>query len=230
MENLLSHKTQKKIQETNISTWRRTVCGDLSSTFRPYNGEEIKLPTFVKKDSFIQGVHQAKFKKVPSNFKKLTPEEIIQINQSPASSPHLPQQEKGVRPSSALPYQLHTVGKLEKSNDPAFQLALSAKNDAFGKNAAGAPFQVYVPGKYRNGKEKPFEELKAWSYAVSAGDTLIDKWPLQNFENEAYHLCVYGPNGFFRELSGNANDPHIAIDCDYQRATSQGQSLTVMLS
>ena len=225
MEQFLSHKTKKKIQETNISTWRRTVCGDLTSTFRSYNGEEIKLPTSVKKDSFIQSVHQAKFKKVPSNFKKLTPEEIKEINQNPALSLHLPQQEKGLRPSSALPYQLYTVGKLD-SNKSSFRLSLEAKNEVFGENAAGAPFQVYAPDKYRNGKENPFEELKAWSYAVSAGDTLMDKWPLQNFENETYHLCVYGPNGFFREFRGNVNDPSISIDSDYQGATSQGQSLT----
>ena len=38
LENFLSKKFGKKIEEPNISQWRRTVCGDLTSTFRPDNG------------------------------------------------------------------------------------------------------------------------------------------------------------------------------------------------
>jgi phospholipase C len=225
MEHFLSHKTKKKIEETNTSAWRRTVCGDLTSTFRPYNGEEIKLPKAVVKDSFIQSVHQAKFKKAPSNFKKLTPEEIDRINSNPVSSPLLPQQEQGIRPASPLPYQLYTDGKLS-DDKKSFQIKLSAQNEIFGKNAAGSPFHVYAPGKYRKNKDTAFEDLKAWSYAVSAGDTLADSWPLQNFENDTYHLCVYGPNGYFREYRGNADNPQFTVQCEYQRSSPQAKQLT----
>ncbi len=225
MEHFLSHKTKKKIEENNISAWRRTVCGDLTSVFRPYNGGEIKLPTSVEKDSFIQSVHQAKFKKVPSNFKKLSPEEIAEINRNPSVSPLLPKQEKGIRPASALPYELYATGKLS-ADKKSFQVQLSAKNDVFGKKAAGAPFHVYAPNKYRKGKEAAFEDLKAWSYAVMAGDALTDSWPLENFEKDAYQLCVYGPNGFFRDYQGNANDPQLNIECEYQRSSPQGKQLT----
>ncbi|WP_428664108.1 phosphocholine-specific phospholipase C [Runella sp.] len=224
MEHFLSHKTNKKIEETNISAWRRTVCGDLTSTFRPYNGEEIKLPTPVVKDSFIQSVHKAKFKKAPSNFKQLSATDIEQINKNPAASPLMPQQEKGIRPSSALPYQLYTEGKLS-ADRKTFQIQLSAKNEVFGKKAAGSPFNIYAPNKYRT-KEGAFENLKAWSYAVTAGDTLTDTWPLQNFENDQYHLRVYGPNGFFREYIGNTNDPQFLAQCEYQRSSPQGKQLT----
>ncbi len=31
------YKTGKEIIESNISEWRRTVCGDLTSVFRPYS-------------------------------------------------------------------------------------------------------------------------------------------------------------------------------------------------
>ncbi len=34
---------------------------------------------------------------------------------------------------------------------------------------------------------------------------------LDEFENGAYHLKVYGPNGFYREFKGNANDPAIML-------------------
>src|SRR5215471_2297780 len=36
LEKLLSHRTGKVIREPNISAWRRAVCGDLTSVFRPY--------------------------------------------------------------------------------------------------------------------------------------------------------------------------------------------------
>ncbi|MDB5211642.1 MAG: phospholipase phosphocholine-specific, partial [Sediminibacterium sp.] len=59
LEHFLSHKTGKKIQEPNITNWRRTVCGDLSSVFRPYNGEKTVFPTPVKKEPFIESIHKA---------------------------------------------------------------------------------------------------------------------------------------------------------------------------
>lgn len=225
MEHFLSHKTKKKIEETNISAWRRTVCGNLTSAFRPYNGEEIKLPVSVVKEAFIQSVHKAKFKKAPSNFKKLTTEDIEQISRNPAASPLMPQQEKGIRPASALPYELYADGKLS-ADKKTFQIHLSAKNDVFGNKAVGSPFHVYAPHKYRTQADGAFEDLKAWSYAVKAGDTLTDNWPLQNFENERYLLRTYGPNGFFREYRGNANDPQLQIQCEYQRTSPQGKQLT----
>jgi phospholipase C len=44
LEKFLSKKFKKNIEETNISAWRRAVCGDLSSVFRPYNGEKLMKP------------------------------------------------------------------------------------------------------------------------------------------------------------------------------------------
>ena len=35
LERLLTHKTGRKVEEPNISQWRRTVCGDLTSASRP---------------------------------------------------------------------------------------------------------------------------------------------------------------------------------------------------
>ncbi|MCH5683204.1 hypothetical protein LWM68_02260 [Niabella sp. W65] len=49
LEKFLQKKTGKNIVSKNISSWRRTVCGDLTSAFRPYNGERYPLPEFLKK-------------------------------------------------------------------------------------------------------------------------------------------------------------------------------------
>ena len=220
MENFLSHKTGKKIEESNISAWRRTVCGDLSSVFRPYNGEKIPMPAFPEKDKFVESIHKAKFKKAPSNFRPLTKEEIAEVNRNPHQSVLMPKQEAGVRLSCALPYQLYADGKLDKAQN-AFSLTLSAKNEIFGKKSAGSPFNVYAPGKYlvpdkMNEGQSVFQDVKAWAYAVKAGDQLTDSYPLSNFENGEYHLRVDGPNGFIREFWGNAQDPSVETVCDYE--------------
>jgi phospholipase C len=209
LESFLQHKTGKPLQEPNISAWRRAVCGDLSSVFRPYNGEKIKQPVFVEKDPFIESVHKAKFKGVPHDYKKLTPAEVAQINRNPAASPLMAQQEKGIRPSTALPYELYVDGQFNKG---VFEISFAAANEVFGKKAAGAPFTVYVPGKYKG------EDMRVWSYALSAGSRLQDTWQLSAFDDRQYHLQVHGPNGFFREFSGDANDPQVTVTCGYAKA------------
>lgn len=219
LEKFLSHKTGKKIEEPNISAWRRTVCGDLSSVFRPYNNEKIKAPRPLQRDPFIESIHKAQFKKPPSNYHPLTPAEIAAINKNPHSSPLLPAQEKGTRSSSSLPYELYADGQMADDRK-AFAIRFKSGNEIFGSSAAGSPFNVYAPGIYRG------EAVRTWAYAVKAGDILSDTWRLADFENNSYHLRVYGPNGFFREFSGTANDPDIRIDCAYERSMPQTKLLT----
>lgn len=208
LEKFLSDKTGKKIKETNISDWRRTVCGDLTSVFRPYNGEKINIPDFVEKNPFIEKVHKAKFKKEPNNYKKLSQWEIELIKKEPLSNPLLPKQEKGNKASCPLPYELYVDGKLS-ADKKSFEINFEAANKIFGNVSAGAPFKAYTPEKYLN------ENMRQRSYAVEAGSHLKDEWLINNFENSNYHICVYGPNGFFRQFAGNNNDPLIEVMCQY---------------
>ena len=53
-------------------------------------------------------------------------------------------------------------------------------------------------------------DVEVRDYAVAAGSHLEDSWALGDFENGVYHLRVYGPNGFYREFIGTADDPPIA--------------------
>lgn len=208
LEHFLSHKTGKNIQEANITNWRRTVCGDLSSVFRPYNGEKITLPTPVKKEPFIESIHKAQFKDVPSNFRKLSAADIAEANQN-ANSSLLPKQENGIRSSNALPYELYShcnIGKDKKS----VTINMKAGNAVFGKKALGSPFQVFAQGKYKQ------ELVSTRDYAVSPGDTLQDNWQITDFENGLYHLRVYGPNGFHRVFMGNQQDPELTVACNYE--------------
>jgi phospholipase C len=112
LEKFLSKKTGKEIKETNISDWRRTVAGDLTSVFRPYHNEKIILPEFVKRGPFVEKIYNAKFKKLPADFQPLDTEEINDVRNNLYQSNLLPQQEIGVRNSCALPYQLNVDGGL----------------------------------------------------------------------------------------------------------------------
>ena len=213
LEHFLTKKTGKKIETGNLTQWRRTVCGNITSVFRPYNGEAIPAPKPVDRIPFLESIHKAQFKALPSGFKNLGAAEIEQINKDPYTSPWMPQQEKGTRPATPLPYQLYADGKLSDDRQ-SFKIKFEAGNEIFGDTASGSPFYVYMPGK--DGAPR--------NYAVKAGDHLIDAWTLP--ANENYHLQAYGPNGFFREFKGNGNDPALDVAFDYQRAAATRKTLT----
>jgi phospholipase C len=202
-----------------MSEWRRTVCGDLTSVFRPYNGEKIDSLNFVKRDEFIKSIHQAQFKNPPSDFKRVTKEQIAQINKNPVNSKLMPVQEEGIRSACALPYELYADGHYH-SGEKSFEIIMKAGNKFFHSSSAGSPFHVYAPGKYKG------EDVRTWSYAVEAGDELNDTWRVADFENGKYHLRVYGPNGFYREFIGNENDPRVQLECRYDTDLKRVDLLT----
>lgn len=218
MEKFLAKKVGKPIKETNITSWRRTVTGDLTSAFRPYNGEMIKFPKTLEREPFVQSIYNAQFKELPTGFKRLSTDEIDAINKDPLNSIVLPKQENGVRNSNALPYELYVEGACTKDG-AAVEITFQAANSVFGDKAVGTAFNVYAPGKYWQKQQKgsmALEAVKTWAFAVKAGDTISYKWPLKSFDEELYHLRVYGPNGFYREIRGGAHDATVAVRCVYE--------------
>ncbi len=198
MEKFLSKKTGKKVEEPNISSWRRTVSGDLTSVFRPYNGEKIDLPDWLDRNKHMQDIYNARFKKIPDNFKPLSAAEARELARNPGTA--LPAQEPGTKPSNALKYDLHVDGGLS-ADGKAFVIRFRAAKDIFGEEALGAPFNVYAAVDYRNAAGQ-FEPSRNWAFAVKSGTELEYTWPLTSFEGGNYHLRVYGPNGFYREFTG----------------------------
>lgn len=230
LEAFLNKKFNKNIKETNISEWRRAICGNLTAAFTLYDkAAQEKLP-FLSREPFVEKIYNAKFKNEPSNFKKLTREEIEKINRNPASSSLMSQQEPGTKPANPLPYQLYANGTL--SNDKkSFEITMQTKNEVFGEQSAGAPFIVYAPNEYlsleaEKKNEKIFEPVRVWHFAVSAGDSLLENWSLNNFKDNNYHLRLYGPNGFFREFMGSIHDPDLQVYCEYETNSLQKNQLT----
>ena len=220
LECFVNRKFGKNIKLDNISEWRRTICGDLSSAFSPYDGTQLEKIPFINRDKNVETIYNAKFKKDPSSFKKLSADEINQIGARPSI---MGLQEKGIRPACALPYELYTNGGLS-SDKKSFEIKFAAGNAVF-KNAAGSPFTVYAPVKYNDEVSKD-EISRNWYFAVIAGDHLTYKWPVNSFEGNRYHLRIHGPNGFYREFIGNGNDPQVSINCDYEKSGLNTSKLT----
>jgi phospholipase C len=119
-----------------------------------------------------------------------------------------------MRPSCALPYELHAEGRLNREAS-SFEIVFEAAN-------AGAPYQVYAPGGYYpddaasyTDAPAPLEETRRWSFTVVSRGQLAYSWPLASFEDGRYHLRTYGPNGFYREYTGGVEDPAVEVACRY---------------
>jgi phospholipase C len=213
LETFVNQKFKKNIHLENISAWRRTICGDLTSAFTPYNGDKLEPIPFLDRNKKVASIYNAKFKGEPGNFNKLSADDAAKLTEAPIL---LGAQEKGVRPSSALPYELYSTGKLS-ADKKSFSIDLTAGNRVFGKNAAGSPFTVYAPVKYNDEVSKD-EVARNWYFAVKPGDTLNYNWPIAAFENNKYHLRVHGPNGYYREFMGDAGVPQVHIACNYEKS------------
>jgi phospholipase C len=206
LENLASRWTGSPIRETNISTWRRTVCGDLSSAFRVFE-DGNQAPVFPSRTAFLESVHNARFKPMPKGYAKSA----------------MPRQEPGVRPSTALPYRLYAEGAVS-ADGARFEIALESR-------AVGAPFHAYTHGLFRKKAE-----LRTRAYTVAADGRLADSWAMEGFENGAYDLHICGPNGFYRGFAGNATDPPVDIQCEYVagdaelRASSRGGAYALLIA
>lgn len=210
LEKFLSKKTGKKIKSDNISPWRRAICGDLTSAFRPYTGEKLNIPERLNKGGVIAGIQNAKTKPAQTAPTPLSLAEIEKINAKfpfeQAASGHAAVQEIGTKPACAIPYQLMVDGNL---NVDHFEIDFLVPKTQFGQKLEnkGAPFNVYTPATYQK------DAGRTWAYAVNTASFLSDRWKVSDFENGIYNLVVNGPNGFFRQFKGDKNDPLLSLHC-----------------
>jgi phospholipase C len=202
LEVFTSHKSGRKVHEPNISEWRRHVCGDLTSVFRPYNGEPVSLP-FIQRDPFAEDIHKSKFKKLPDTYRELNAGEIAQIKLDPRNSEWMPKQEPGTRVACPLKYELYADGK---AGGKGFEFALAAGKKVFGPSSLSSGFLVYA----YTGKD-----VICRSYAVAAGTQLEDSFPAEMFESGAYRIRIDGPNGFYREFRSPQGALEVSTKLEY---------------
>ena len=181
------------IVETNIQPWRRAITGDLSTAFdfRTPNAAPPKL------------LDVSQYMPVDKTNK---PDRALTVPASQA----LPQQKRGVRPSRALPYELHADATLDTSTGT---LSIAMSNTG----AATAAFQV----RSANAGDLPR------CYTVELGKQLTGVWSAAG--RALYDLEVHGPNGFLRAFRGapaGANRANLEVRLRYQRA-AQGVQLEI---
>lgn len=208
LEQFLQNKYGKTIREENISSWRRAISGDLTSAFRPYDARVAEL-NYLARDKFVIGIREARDKEVPSNYSALKSEQIQDINRNAMQSQFMPHQEKGIRPSCALPYELYADGNLNVDGSK-FMLTMTAGNGVHGKHTTGAPFNVYL----RNTKRK---EMQVATYTVKPGDSLQEEFPLMLFAGGNHSIEVHGPNGFYRSFTGDGRPSELHVQAAYER-------------
>ncbi|MEO6922904.1 MAG: alkaline phosphatase family protein, partial [Bryocella sp.] len=215
LETFLNKKYKKNIYHSELSGFRRAICGDLTSCFRPADEEPAKL-TFLNRDKFVESIQRAKYKEVPSNYKKLSQQEVATYDAG--THPAMSHQEPGTRPACALPYELYCEGGL--TNDGKhFTVVMKAGTAVHGARSAGAPFNVYVRntaqsiGVIERGPKN--NNMIVASYSVKAGDTMMETFPVGLFAGKKYEIEVHAPNGFYRSFSGDDKPSPLTVRCVY---------------
>ena len=222
LEQFVQAKFGKTVQEENISAWRRTAAGDLTSCFRAHDMNEPKL-SYVNRDQHIETIVAARDKGLPTGYKSLTKTHMAAITADPRTASAISHQEPGTRPACSLPYELYAHGAIS-ADGSRFELELTAANKVFGSRSAGAPFNVYL----RNLKQQP--GIRAATYTVKAGDTLTPTFSLEQFDGGHFEIEVLAPNGFYRRFSGTASDsPVVVLTALEERNGSRTSELAIHL-
>jgi phospholipase C len=178
--------------EPNISPWRRAVVGDLTSAFNfaNPNHKKISLPNT---DGFLPPVDELAGASVNDFIPSVS-----------TSFVGVPSQEKGIRPSRALPYELNVHASVDASTS-------TVTLTFFNTGDATVVFQV------RSGN--PSDLVRG--YTVEPGKHLSDSWSA----GPSYALSVYGPNGFVRYIKGSIGPGAAALDVRSRYGAEDGGSI-----
>ena len=155
--------------EGNITKWRRSVSGDLTSAFnfKSPNDATVHLPNTV---AYIP----------PDNDRH---PDYVPV---PPTVQTLPEQEPGLRPARALPYELHVRARMD--------LEEGAVHIYFRNSGQVATvYQVYSADA----------QSGPWTYTVAPDTELVDRWNLRSNGQNEYDFSVFGPNGFLRVFKGS---------------------------
>lgn len=214
LEQFVQNKYGKAVKEENISDWRRCVTGDLTSVFRPYDASEAALD-YLDRNKSVVNIQRARYKKIPSAYKKLHKRQIEEINRDLMHARSTAHQEPGIRPSCALPYELYGDGGVSAEGGK-FILRMSVGNAVHGARTAGAPFNVYL-GNLAATPAASGKQVRVATYVIKPGDALEREFPLAMFRGDRYSLELHAPNGFHRSFEGASEGSAIRVQTEYEK-------------
>lgn len=226
LETFCSRKFKKPIRFDNINPWRRAISGDLTAAFSGFTPHLSIQKDLLSRNEQIEKIYNARFTPEPAGYQKIT-DELLQAN---PSRQWWPQQEPGTRRACPIPYELYVNGVFHPDKR-SFEIQFEASKKQFKDRASGAPFKVYAMGSHKALKNsETFELNRSWNYTLAAGFKTAAQWALEDFENKEYHLRVYGPNGFYREFTGNHHTPRLQVCCSYERSRNLTGNVVLRLS
>ncbi|MGN7864408.1 phosphocholine-specific phospholipase C [Chryseobacterium sp. 22458] len=175
LEKFIMKKFSKDVHVDNISDWRRAICGDLTSAF---NSPSVKAPQmdYLNQKDYARTINAARNKPVP---------DLKWYSENELKDNLLEIQERGMKPSHALPYNFHV--NLEGK---------SIKMTNLKEN--GVPLLVYDRTQFDTNNYH-------FSYALYSKQELSHA-----VHSGVYDYEVFGPNGFFRKFKGSS-DPDLEI-------------------
>lgn len=175
LEKFIMKKFSKDVHIDNISDWRRAICGDLTSAF---NSPNVKAPqmNYLNQKDYAKTINAARNKPVP---------DLKWYSENELKNNLLEIQERGMKPSHALPYNFHV--NLEGK---AIKMTNLKEN--------GVPLLVYDRTRFDT-------DNYHFSYALYSKQELSHA-----VHSGAYDYEVFGPNGFFRKFKGSS-DPDLEI-------------------
>jgi len=193
LEYFLEKKTGKIVREDNISQWRRMVCGDLTTAFRPIEKVAKTDLRPVDRNAYVERIFSARNKKLPGDFVQIASQKILEMRATGEYHSAVQMQEHGWKQACALHYDLQVK---MASTDAIFSIStrLDRRLNRV-KPGAGIPYFVisYVP---YDGHEKG----KVWNFAVQDGDQLQYVWQLDKIPGDQISFALHGPNGFYRSI------------------------------
>lgn len=194
LERFIRKKFNKEVTVDNISDWRRAICGDLTSAF---NSSSMKIPEmdYLDQKDYTKTINAAKNKPVP-NLKWYKENEL--------DTRLLKLQERGVKPSHALPYHYYVnleEGKIKMTN----------------LKERAVPLLIYDRTNFDT-------DNFYFSYALYSKQKLLHAVKLDNFDYE-----VFGPNGFYRNFKGDKN-PEIEISLIHNSSKPEVELIIKKLS
>jgi phospholipase C len=155
----------------NISFWRRAICGDLMSAF-DFSKADAGWPSLPDTRTYVADANRQC---------SSLPEPAVPAVQS------LPTQERGTRPSRALPYDIQANGRVDADRG-TFWISLS------NHGKAGVALAAY---DLATGDNTPRR------YTLGAGSQVSDNWSQTQLTGTRYSIALHGPNGFLRTFSGD---------------------------
>jgi phospholipase C len=193
LEYFVEKKTGKVVQEENISQWRRMVCGDLTTSFRPVDEISKTRLNPVDRDGYVERIFSARNKKLPTDFVKIDSQKLEEIKLTGQYHAAMQMQEEGWKDACALPYELQLK---VRQTSTMFSIASTLErrlNTA--KAGAGLPYQVISYVAYDG-----HPVGKVWNFAVQEGDQLAYEWDLDKIVGEYISFALHCPNGFYRAI------------------------------